>query len=315
MKNTYLNDAYSSTYPFVADAVLPFPMHCIVGAGVCLRYKHDYGYEPGVYPSVYVSNIEFTSTGMTASISLDSVQAGICTFTASIQKPAVLSTDDWDVLLWIVPGMIDEQSIGTYNTTLKLDPVCIHYISVEAKSKFSRIYINDEEYNVDEQLTIETSGLINMLGWEVNEGDELNPDLIGNTDFKINAVDKSVNLWISGNPDAVLSVAPTAPYDMVRSINGIPVDFTEDNDYSRKLTFNWVWPENDTDSKPYIKFFTSSQLTWNNVFKFTADANAAISADMFNDYGTSIILSINGTGKIPNCYAGDDDADTNLGDL
>lgn len=177
MPNTYLNENFTSPYPFFGNAALPFPQACIVGLGVCIHSN-----EP-IYP-VYATSI---------SIGLDSVYMVLCyekdgqtitlgtlfADTNSKDKTGLLTdTATTDVSGFLYLGMITPDAVGQYTGKFYIDPSCVSYMPDSIFGVHKYININDSSQQISQVLSIATTGLLNLTGTTIEGTEESATDAL-----------------------------------------------------------------------------------------------------------------------------------------
>lgn len=296
MKSTYLNDAWSSTYPFVADAVLPFPMHCIVGAGVCVKPNKG----QTSCPAVVITSVEFTEDGISAFICLGDYPMGTVMCGLNQQETARLSTDDWDIIAWLVPGQLDQASLGTYKCSLALDAACVQFMPRDMYGDRCVLAVNTVPHEVPENLLLTASGLLDMYF----SRSERQLDTVTNTDLYKDANGCLVLNLVGVPEDAVLSVKDTySEYGMVTSINGIAVEPTQESDYTRTLHLKIESPKGNLDDWLTVDFL-GTLVPYDSIIKagYNEDYYNDIRAGFLSEYGASMLMTVNGRRNTPSCY-------------
>lgn len=300
MKRTYFNDAYSSTYPFTANSVLPFSASCIVGGGVCVRPNQ----EQATCPDVWVSSVEITYSQVTACLCIGGDYIGTVTTTDDNQRVFHFHTDEWDVNAWFVPGLISEQDIGTYVCNLRLDASCVVFLPMKLYGMGDTMLIHAGEHDIPAELKLRAAGLLNM-SFTFN-GEPL--DIAGNTDISKNS-DGELRVNVTGTANAPLAITDTyKEYPLVKSINGLEIVKTSSFVFNRTLTLCVKSPDSE-DPRRWLDISPENDIPYDSIIQEQyPEPRRSAEAGRYSEYGAALLLTVNGSSRIPNCYGRDDEA-------
>lgn len=345
MKSTYLNDGFSTVYPFAFDAVLPFPLHCITGCGICLGNK-DRDNPVTECPAVYISSLELSPTRVVARVAIDvtpepeedapgdaevaPVYEDVCTLVWADGKSVVSEqvNDKWWVGGWISPGLILPEDAGTYAGMFRLDESCIIQINRDVLGDISHL-LYYPQLNTDD-ITDESKF------WYINKTLSINIDgwleTTAITQYEIENVDAPGLYWLvsADIPEGAQVNVSTDEYDaypMVEAINNGAIDGTLRSDtYAGTLVLEPKLPPGageDEKIEDYVKISINNAHRCSDVSTTTASWLYAspqngrrneFRASLFQSLSDAVVVTVTGLKKFPSCYdAEDDEADDDMG--
>lgn len=307
MRNTYINDNSLVNYPFADGAALPFPRDLITGLSVCIFQK-----TAAAVASVEATGLEIGENGVTLALSVNG-DTLIGRLTARIGGSAELAVDNalFRAYMFMQTGTCSGTPYMSVPCLLPLDPSCVVVMTGDCLGRIPHVYVSGDKVPVGEKLDL-------VFGGSLSASDFIEPeasDAIGHTGLA-DALTVTVEGW-AGEDDVTTVAGTLAGYDMVTSINGVPV--IGDSQGSVRLNLEVVPLDDEpsgTDTRNRMAFGM-----WNGVkdSQLTADPDDA-GADVvpygFNDMvGNSTIVSVIGGPEIPNCYGSDDESgDPDAGD-
>lgn len=301
MRNTYINDNSLVNYPFVDGVELPFPKNLITGLSVCIYPK-----SVTTVTSVEATGIEIGEDGVTLALSVNgSIYLG--RLSAAIGKTAELEFENaqFRVYMFMQTGTCTDIPYLSAPCQLPLDPSCVTLMQDDCLGHIPQIYVSGDKVAVGEQLDLVFTGSLTSSDF-IEPTDSV---AIAYTNFT-DALTVNIEGWATEDDNTTITSTLTG-YDMVTSINGVPV--VGDDNGSVKLKLEVVPLDDEpsgTDTRNRMAFGLWNGVTSNQLANDQHDAGANVVARGFNDIvGNSTIVSVIGGPEIPNCYGADDESD------
>lgn len=301
MRNTYINDNSLVNYPFVDGVELPFPKNLITGLSVCIYPK-----SVASVTSVEATGMEIGEDGVTLALSING-NTYLGRLSAAIGETAELYFEDarFRVYMFMQTGTCIDAPYMSAPCQLQLDSSCVTIMPDDCLGHIPQIYVSGDKVLIGEQLDLVFTGSLTASDFI----EPANSVAIACTNLD-DALTVTVEGWAAEDDNTTVTSTLTG-YDMVTSINGVPVIGDDNGSVKLKLE---VVPLDDepsgTDTKSRMAFGLWNGVTGNQLVSDPADAGANMVPYGFNDIvGNSTIVSVTGGPEIPNCYGSDDESD------
>ena len=200
MKSTYINEEFTSAYPFAESQALPFPMSVITELSI--SYKETL-LEEG--ETLYVASVVLSQDVVRISIASDSRLFGTISCNIGSGKAGIFSPEAWvaDIHGFMFIGLVPTASYGAYAGHFKISPSCVFPIPSAVTGRYSFFDVNGVRVSVGRELRLSIYGGIGLSA----SGDTL-------------MIERTL-----AAPAANLAVSPSDyAYTKVDSINGVAGD-------------------------------------------------------------------------------------------
>lgn len=305
MKNTYINEQDLVNYPFAEGQNLPFPRHAV--SALQVAFRNAVQTPAWSISDITVTGVELGNNVLTLAITanndkylgrLSAKSDSVASFSVTVDGIAIHAILETGNLKGIDPM--------SAACALKLDPSCVLPCTWLHNDNYQGyMVINGYTYPIGECLDIKVAGELTVKArtvWTEDDGQSPSHQMT-------NIIYEDVEGWLEAGAGSFAS-AQLGTYDMVTSINGIPVRSSASEEYAPKLEFRVVPLDTEPSSLPTlgrIKFSVQNGVPADDISDDPESIGPGVVPRGFNDtMGNATILSVIGGPQIPNCYVDND---------
>lgn len=304
MKNTYINEQDLVNYPFAEGQTLPFPRHVVSALQVAFRNAVTV---PGwTVDSISVTGVEIGNGVLTLAVSAnDNVYIGRLSAKSNSTSHFDMTVNGIHLHAIMETGNLDDIKPMSASCVLRLDPSCVLPCTwLHSDTSQNVLVINGATYPIGECLDIKLAGELTVKAttvWSEDDGQSSSHQLT-------HIIYEDVEGWLEADSGSYM-VSLLGTYDMVTSVNGIPVRSSASVEYAPRLEFRVVPLDTEPSSLPTmgrIKFSTQNGLPPGHISDNPSSVDAGIVPTGFNDtIGNATVLTVIGGPQVPNCYYDD----------
>lgn len=285
---TYLQHGALSAYPFLAGASLPFSYSCIYAIGVCTRPFFGTG------TKIAATGVELAETGVSITLSwlsADGRSEEMCTLSAAVgEYDHAAEVGSYNA--WLCAGSVPPSAYGSHAGRWLLDPSCVVFADTAILGQAVEISCGPgdapESGPAKEILSVSAEGMLGL---------RLLPESGGGARLAVLYTD------IPDSVETVSVEAEPVQYVKVQELNGVQPAETCDT--------IWLTAASPDGGKAedYVTFDIHTDGIYGKATSMSGSDEPQDSlAERMSIHGGSVIVSVNGHKKVPNCFDPDKDS-------